>query len=142
MTSVCAVTKTSIKLSPGGGANDTYNTSKEGRIETYKHFVSELDKLNIAYIQLMRYNPMLDDKHGGEPQGFEHDLVATYGPLIKNAAMIVNGGYDGESGTEAINQGAKAVVFGWNWIANPDFYERLQSGKELSQPDMQVSTMQ
>jgi hypothetical protein len=88
----------SIKLSPCGGYNDMYFTSSESLLETFKYYIKELDALNIAWMQITQYNAYGDAKLDGKPQGYDHDVVATYGPLIKNSNLLANCGYTSESG--------------------------------------------
>jgi len=130
-----------IKLSPCGGYNDAHFTSKESLLETFKYYVAELDALNIAWMQIMQYNAYGDAKFDGKPQGFDHDTVETYGPLIKNSNLIANCGYTAETGEKELNnkdRNVKAMVYGHTWIANPDLAKRFQSGQELSQPDVKT----
>jgi 2,4-dienoyl-CoA reductase-like NADH-dependent reductase (Old Yellow Enzyme family) len=71
-----------IKLSPCGGYNDMSFTSPESVLETYKYYIKELDNRGLAYIQCTYYNAYGDSNHGGKPQGWEHDVVKEYGPLM------------------------------------------------------------
>ena len=49
---------------------------------------------------------------------------------------VVNGGYDGPRGEEAIRTGhADAVAYGRAFLANPDLPRRLQLGAALNEPD-------
>jgi len=49
---------------------------------------------------------------------------------------IVNGGYDGPGGEEALRTGhADAVAYGRAFLANPDLPRRLQLGAALNEPD-------
>lgn len=81
-----------------------------------------------------------DDHHGGKPQGFPHDIIGTYGPLIKKSKLVVNGNYTPESGEEIVKSGkAAAVVYGRSYVANPDFVKRIQQGLPLAELNMKVS---
>jgi len=49
---------------------------------------------------------------------------------------VVNGGYDGLRGEEALRTGhADAVAYGRAFLANPDLPRRLQLGAALNEPD-------
>ena len=49
---------------------------------------------------------------------------------------VVNGGYDGPKGQEALRTGhADAVAYGRAFLANPDLPRRLQLGAVLNEPD-------
>jgi len=131
-----------IKLSPCGGYNDSYFTSSESLLETYKHYITQLDAMNIAWMQITQYNAYGDAKLEGVPQGYDHDVVAVYGPLVKNSNFLANCGYTAETGEEELKnkeRNVKGMVYGSAWIANPDLYRRFQERLELSQPDHTVS---
>jgi len=52
---------------------------------------------------------------------------------------VVNGGYDGLRGEEALRTGhADAVAYGRAFLANPDLPRRLQLGSPLNEPDQQT----
>lgn len=125
-----------IKLSPCGGYNDQYFTSPESLVDTFKYYIQELDKLKIAYMQITQYNAYGDVKFDGKPQGYDHDVVATYKDLLKNAAFIANCGYDGAKAEKEVEErGVKAVSFGQAFIANPDYYRRIQENLDTNQVD-------
>jgi hypothetical protein len=71
-----------IKLSPCGGYNDMSFTSPESVLETYKYYIKELDNRGLAYVQCTYYNAYGDANYDGKPQGWEHDVVKEYGPLM------------------------------------------------------------
>lgn len=129
-----------IKLSPCGGYNDLFFNSHEAVLETFHYYIEQLDALGLAYIQVMQYNAYGDNKWDGAPQGFDHDVVKEYGHLVKKSNCVANCGYDGpKAEKELAERGVKAVTFGQAFIANPDYYRRLQEDLELNQPDYQVS---
>ncbi|KAF9075240.1 flavoprotein NADH-dependent oxidoreductase [Rhodocollybia butyracea] len=116
-----------IKLSPGGGYNDM-GMSLEETVETFSYFITEADKLRIAYIDVVRYMEAFDPAK----RGTSHDVVATYGPLIKNARFFPNGGFSGEEAAALVKAGkASGVFFGFPWVTHPDVAKRLQFGKPL-----------
>ena len=52
---------------------------------------------------------------------------------------VVNGGYDGPRGEEAIRSGhADAIAYGRAFLANPDLPRRLQLGSPLNVPDQRT----
>lgn len=119
-----------------------YFLSQEENIATFKHMVTELDKLGIAYIQLSQYNGTWfgtfvnhrltlagysDPMHGGVRQGFEHDVVRTYGHLARTSKIMAVAGYTAERANEEISEGlVDAVAFGTLYMYNPDLYARFQ----------------
>ncbi|THU82830.1 FMN-linked oxidoreductase [Dendrothele bispora CBS 962.96] len=122
-----------IKISPGGGYNDV-GMPLEETIETFSYLIQEIDKLGIGYITLTRYGEALDPIIDGKRRGTPHDIVATYGPLVKNPKTVVlaNSGFTPEEGAQHVSKGsAAAIVYGMLWITHPDLARRIQEGKPL-----------
>lgn len=70
----------------------------------------------------------------GSRRATNHDVLATYLPLIKHAAKFSNAGFSGPEAAEAVASGKlDGVFFGILYIANPDLAKRLEEGKELNQ---------
>lgn len=116
-----------------------YFSSPEAGRETFSYLISEIDKLSVAWMQVMQYNAYGDAKFDGKPQGHDHDVVATYGHLVKQSNFVANCGYNGEKAEKALNEGTvKAVTFGQGFIPNPDYYRREQEGLPMGQPDFMV----
>ncbi|KIK54934.1 hypothetical protein GYMLUDRAFT_48316 [Collybiopsis luxurians FD-317 M1] len=120
-----------IKLSPTGGYNDM-GMPLEETIETFSYFISEADKLGIAYFDLVRYVEAMDAVIEGKKRGIPHDVVEIYAPLIKHAKVFSNGGFSAEEAAAAVKDGKiEGVFFGMGWIGHPDFAKRLEHGKPL-----------
>jgi len=68
-------------------------------IETFSYFISEIDKLGIAYINITRFVPDTDPEFDGSA---EHEVIETYAHLFKNAKLFAGGGYTGEEAAAAI----------------------------------------
>lgn len=51
-----------IKLNPCGGYNDV-GMELDDQIATYKYYIGEIEKRNIAYIQLVRYVDVMDPEY-------------------------------------------------------------------------------
>ncbi|KIK65905.1 hypothetical protein GYMLUDRAFT_193181 [Collybiopsis luxurians FD-317 M1] len=120
-----------IKLTPGGGYNDM-GMPLEETIETFSYFISEADKLGIAYISLVCYLDMFDLVINGHKRGTPHDILEMYGPLVKKAHVFANDGFTGEEAGATIKAGkASGIFFGIPWITHPDLAKRLQYGKPL-----------
>ncbi|KAK7691789.1 hypothetical protein QCA50_005192 [Cerrena zonata] len=128
LTDVFGADRVAIKLSPTGGYNDM-GMPLEETLETFNYFVSEVNKLNLAYIALVRYSPMLDPTE----RGTKHDVIASYGHLITAPTKVVaNCGFTPEEAAQYIEEGkADLVAFGFAWITHPDFANRVQHGKPL-----------
>ncbi|KAI8807397.1 hypothetical protein BJ742DRAFT_679046 [Cladochytrium replicatum] len=116
-----------IKLSPCGGSQDM-GDPKDTLIREYSYLITELDKLNIGYIQLARYFSLMDTSARGTPL----DLVKAFRPLIKNSLVMFNGGFTGTEAEEFVKSGkADLISFGLPFIRTPDLPERLFKGKPL-----------
>ncbi|KAF8892864.1 hypothetical protein CPB85DRAFT_229893 [Mucidula mucida] len=124
--------RVSIKVSPTGGYNDV-GMPLEETVKTYSHFITEADKMKLAYICLVRYSKTFDPVIDGQQRATKHDVLATYANLIKQSATFANANYNGPEAAKAIDQGqVHGVFFGVPWIANPDFARRLEQGKSLN----------
>ncbi|KAK0223051.1 hypothetical protein IW262DRAFT_1447161 [Armillaria fumosa] len=120
-----------IKLYPTGGYNDV-GMPLEETLHTFNYFISEVDKLRIAYVTLVRYAEFLDPIIDGSHRAIKHDVISTYAPLLKNALVFGNAAFTGEKAARYVSEGKLAgVFFGIPWITHPDFTKRLQYGKPL-----------
>ncbi|KAG8954531.1 hypothetical protein FRC00_005848 [Tulasnella sp. 408] len=134
-----------IKINPCGGYDDVGMPLEETK-ETFTYYIQEILKLKLAYIQLVNYLSQMDPEFDGKKRGTPHDVLGTYGPLIKDPSnpatsdttkLLLNGGLNPDQANELISsQLIDAAVFGTLWISNPDLQTRLEQGKELNtQPD-------
>ncbi|KAG8992386.1 hypothetical protein FRB90_001026 [Tulasnella sp. 427] len=126
-----------IKVSPAGGYNDM-GMSLEDTLETYSYYVKELVALNLAYITLLRYRESTDIEFDGKKRATPHDVLASYGPILKHAEarsttkLFLNGGLSSAEANELLgSQKIDGAVFGWLWIGNPDLQTRFEKGAEL-----------
>ncbi|KAF4617635.1 hypothetical protein D9613_005854 [Agrocybe pediades] len=143
-----------IKLSPCGGYNDvgcvepsssaangprilkhgapTSSMPLQETIDTYSYLITELDKLGLAYICLVRYLPYTDSTYDGVLRATQHDVFGTYRPLIKNTKVMFNGAIKPEEAEDIIAGGtADLVAIGLDFITHPDYAERVRHGKPL-----------
>ncbi|KAF5363214.1 hypothetical protein D9758_008402 [Tetrapyrgos nigripes] len=157
VTSVFGPGRVGIKLTPTGGYNDV-GMPVEDTLETFTYFIKEADKLGLAYMVFQRYEVSFDEtidgqiSHGhlhlyhftnvsdswdvGKLRGTSHDVIQTWGPLIKNAKVFGNFNYTVEEAAENIASGKlDGVLFGRSFIANPDFPKRIQHGVPLNNLD-------
>ncbi|KAF9053222.1 hypothetical protein BJ165DRAFT_1383633 [Panaeolus papilionaceus] len=126
-----------VKLSPAGGYNDV-GMPLEETIATYSYFITEADKLGLAYIVLVRYSPKFDVEIDGKPRATKHDVIATFKPFVKNAKLIVNADVTAEEGEKLISEGqVDAIAIGFNYITHPDLAKRVAHGHPLDNiPDI------
>ncbi|KAF8882058.1 hypothetical protein CPB84DRAFT_1791306 [Gymnopilus junonius] len=132
-----------VKVSPAGGYNDM-GMPLEETLDTYNYYFSELDKLDLAYIALVRYLPFMDATYDSVSRATQHDILATYRPIIKNTPLILNGGVLPEEGAQLIASGKiDAISIGINFITHPDLVKRVEFGKPfdnvLDVPHMQTN---
>ncbi|KAF8217552.1 hypothetical protein K438DRAFT_1557823 [Mycena galopus ATCC 62051] len=121
----------SLKVNPAGGCNDL-GMPLDDAVETFSYFLSEADKLKLSYITLSRCIPELDPIIEAKKRGTPHDLVATYGKVIKNAKTFVVGGVTPEEAEELVKTGkVDGVFFGMSWVTHPDLAKRIQHGRTL-----------
>ena len=119
--------RAAIKLSP----SIPYNGMVDSDPKTlFTHLIGELNKLPLAYVQLMQALFPLD----AFPT-WPKDPLATFGPLIQ-ATVMTNGGYDRAKGEAALASGAAQLVsYGALYISNPDLAHRFEVDAELAAPD-------
>ncbi len=119
--------KVGIKLSP----SIPYNSIIDSDPTTlYTYLLNSLDKLPLAYVQLMNAMFPTDDL----PQ-YPRDVMGVFGPVTKHM-VIANGGYTRESGEAELEKGiASMIAYGSLFISNPDLPKRFELNAELIQPD-------
>jgi len=116
-----------IKLSP---FHPYGNILFDSPVDTYTHLFTELNKLDFAYVELMKRSPMFPVPHYPAD-----DEIELFGRQI-NQTVIANSGYDKSSGEAELNKGiAKIISFGTLFLANPDLPKRFEQGAALNQPD-------
>ncbi|KAF5379167.1 hypothetical protein D9615_006005 [Tricholomella constricta] len=126
-----------LKVNPAGGYNDVGMPLQE-TLDTYTYFLSEADKLGLAYVVLVRYVPMYDVEYDGKKRATVHDVLESYRPVFKNAKVFLNAAVTPEEGAEIVAAGkADGIVIGFNWITHPDLVKRVQNGRALDNvPDI------
>jgi N-ethylmaleimide reductase len=115
-----------IRLSPKNPYLDMHDSDPN---PLFTAAASALNQFNLAYLHIAE----------GVPGQFlaGNDEPAT--PMMRDVyqgLVMVNGGYDFETGTAAIASGAAdAIAYGMTFLANPDLLERYQSNAPLNQPN-------
>lgn len=119
--------KVGIKLSPSIPYNSMIDSDPTA---LYQHLLSELDKLPLAYVQLM--NAMFPtDKL---PQ-YPRDVLGVFSPATKHLIMA-NGGYTRDSGEAELEKGSAALIsYGSLFISNPDLPKRFELNAALNEPN-------
>src|SRR3954467_1048008 len=115
------------KLSPHFAG---YSMSDSNPVETFSYLAEQLNKLQIGYLHIGEAiaGPM------AAPAG-----TVRVTPILReifNGTVMVNGGYDAQSGNAAITHGeADLIAFGVPFLANPDLPARYRKGATLNPPD-------
>jgi N-ethylmaleimide reductase len=116
-----------VRISPTGSFNDMADDNPR---ETFTVAVDTLNRYGLGYLHVVE---MAQNSKGAseEDRGMSVHLRTLWKSLY-----VVNGGYDGPRGEEALRTGhADAVAYGRAFLANPDLPRRLQSGASLNEPD-------
>jgi N-ethylmaleimide reductase len=120
--------RVSIKISPLHPYADIVHVNP---ISTYTYLIEELNKLDFAYLELMKRNPNFPLL----PHYPKDDEIELFGSKTK-ASLIANGAYKRDSGEAELNKGiAKLISYGTLFIANPDLPERFELDAELNEAD-------
>lgn len=128
-----------VKIAPCGGYNDMGELDADGKPSvdaakiTYGAFCAELDKLGLAYVQVMRWWASYDLMINGQPRGVRWDPIAYLRPILKNTLLFGNTAFEPLEADEWIKNGAMdGVVIGRPLLYNPDYVEKLQAGQASS----------
>ncbi len=98
--------------------------------ETFSVAVEKLNGFGLGYLHVVE---QAQDSKGSS----EDDLaLSAHLRTLWKGLYVVNGGYDGPKGEEALRSGrADAVAYGRAFLANPDLLRRLQLRAALNEPD-------
>jgi N-ethylmaleimide reductase len=116
-----------VRISPTGSFNDMHD---DNPLETFSVAVERLNGYGLGYLHIVE---TAQNSKGSS----EADLaMSAHLRALWKGLYVVNGGYDGSRGKEALRTGhADAVAYGRNFLANPDLPRRLQLGAALNEPD-------
>ena len=118
--------KVGVRLSPRGMANHHPFEDPE-RLKDFEYIVEALNKYDLAYLHLV------------EPfskKGESFTRITPHFRKIYRGTLITNGGYDQQTGNEAISsQEADLVSFGTLFISNPDLPKRFELDAPLNEAD-------
>jgi N-ethylmaleimide reductase len=112
-----------VRLSPFGTVNGMRDSDP---VATFSVAAHALNRFGLAYLHVVE--PLGENAYGGR--------VTPVLKAVFRGPVMANGGYDGETGNEAVRTGrADLVSFGIPFLANPDLPERLRAGAPLNTPD-------
>jgi N-ethylmaleimide reductase len=102
----------------------------EGSIPVHEYIVKKLNEYDLAYLHLTEpFTPVADIPYAVT------EVAKHFRPLYKGT-LIINKGFNGETGNKVIADGdADLVAFGVPFLANPDFVERIRKNASLNAPD-------
>lgn len=116
-----------VRLSPLNPFNDMKDSRPQ---RTFPHAAERLAELDVAYLHIVEPDPE-EAPHEGE----EHPVVTGMREAF-GGTVILNSGYDRESGNRAVAEGrADLVSYGRRFLANPDLPRRFAEGLPLNEPD-------
>ncbi len=121
-----------VRLSPFSAFNDMHDSDP---VNTFAYAARKLSELGIVYLHIIE--PVISDHPmalpGAEP----------IAPLLHeafNGTLMLNGGYNKETGNAAIESGAADLIsYGIPFLANPDLVRRYAEDAPVNAPDQ--STM-
>ena len=116
-----------VRISPTIDFNDMADANP---LETFSVAVEKLNSYGLGYLHVV--------EQAQDSKGSAEDAVALSAHLrtLWNGVYVVNGGYDGPRGEEAIRTGhADAVAYGRAFLANPDLPRRLHLRAPLNELD-------
>jgi N-ethylmaleimide reductase len=116
-----------VRISPTSDFNDMWDANPG---ETFSAAVTALNGYGLGYLHVV------ESAQNGKGSSEEDLAVSAHLRTLWKGLYVVNGGYDGLRGADALRTGhADAVAYGRAFLANPDLPRRLQLGAALNEPD-------
>ena len=110
--------------------NSSGITATEDSIATFDYIIEKLNAYDLAYVHLSE--PFTDVS---DVPFLETEIAQRYRKIYKGTLMI-NNGFDRESGNKVIEEGkADLVAYGKLFISNPDLPERFENKWPLAEYD-------
>ena len=102
-------------------------TMDEDTIPTFEYIIKKLNDYDLAYIHLSEpFTDVSDISYAVK------NIAKHFRPLY-NGTLMINAGFDQESGNKVIEEGnADLVAYGKPFISNPDLVERFANGYDLA----------
>ena len=98
---------------------------------TYTYLINELNKLDFAFVELMKRSPMFPLL----PHYPADDEIERFGKLVKHT-LIAGTAYTRDTGDAELEKGiTDLIAYGAAFLANPDLPRRFELGAELNTPD-------
>jgi N-ethylmaleimide reductase len=120
--------KVGIKISP---FQPYAGIVSENPVATFSHLINELNKLDFAFVELMKRSPMFPLL----PHYPKNDEIELFGKLSKHT-VVANTAYNKQSAEQELQKGiASLISFGTPFLANPDLPKRFELDAPLNTPD-------
>lgn len=117
--SIFGAGRVGIKLSPSGGFNDM-GMPEDETIATYSHLLKGLSEKKIAYVHVQRWFATFDPVKRGTP--LDPEVLRKY----YTGNWLLNGEISRSEGADLLSSNkAHGIVFGRDFIANPDLPRRI-----------------
>lgn len=126
MTKVIPEQKIGARFNPS--LNEMFGiTMEEDTIPTFEYIIKKLNDYDLAYIHLSEpFTDVSDISYAVK------NIAKHFRPLY-NGTLMINAGFDQESGNKVIEEGnADLVAYGKPFISNPDLVERFANGYDLA----------
>jgi N-ethylmaleimide reductase len=115
--------KIGIRFSPFSTSGDLPAYEQEAVTETYRYLAQELDKIGIVYIHISANTRIPEQAYTAIRSHF-------------NGVIILCNGLNPDTAEDALEKGfADLVAFGRNFLANPDYVQRIETGSPLNEHD-------
>ena len=105
-----------------------FGMSDSDPVDTFSYLAGQLGRRGVLYL------------HVAEPRSAVPPSSPRITPILRErfpGTLVVNGGYDGQSGEAAVAAGeADLVAYGVRFLANPDLPERFRRNAALNEPDV------
>ena len=122
--------RTSLRLSPNGMVQDSYDPRPE---RVFGEAARQLSELGIGFLELRESKPDSSFVQSDDPP---------MGPLIRvlfDGPLVLNEDYSPESAAATIEAGkADAIAFGRPYISNPDLTDRIRNGYPLADSNVRT----
>ncbi len=119
-----------VRLSPYSDFNDIHDSDP---VTLFTYVAEKLRGLGIVYLHVIE--PVNDD----HPMAMPESKTTPIAPILHEVfggAFMLNGGYDKETGTAAVESGyADLICYGVPFIVNPDLVKRYQTNAPMNTPD-------
>ena len=118
-----------VRFSPLSPFNDMHD---ENPAETFEAAAATANDFDLAYVHHVEpAEPKPPVAGDGEPARVFAGMREAF-----DGAVVVNGNYDVETATDALDRGyADLIAFGRAFLANPDLPRRLREGLPINVPD-------